>query len=209
MFYAKVGVIPMEFSSMEEYLRVFRVPLQEEVRAQLHQALDRSVNVHKNSHAITSTITKIVKEKETRDATTKLVFELLLKSNLRVKTSDLILLCSGQSQWDAKRDCLLKSDHDLSVLACVAEAEEDSPVISATVYVQDESRVLTNLKIIKSVWHVVLLGVSLTPARRIWNAISVPFESEQVSQNSLTHSVLQIDRRVSYTITMKSSFEMA
>ena len=208
MFYAKVGVIPMEFSSMEEYLRVFRVPLQEEVRAQLHQALDKSVNEHKKSLVITSSI-RMVKQKKARDATTKLVLELLLKSNLRVKTSDLILLCSGQPQWDAKRDCLLKSDHDLFVLACVAKAEEDSPVISATVYVQDESRVLTNLKIIKSVWHVVLLGVSLTPARRIWNAISVPFESEQVSQNSITHSVLQIDRRVSYTITMKSSFEMA
>ena len=209
MFYAKVGVIPMEFSSMEEYLRVFRVPLQEEVRAQLHQALDRSVNEHENSLVITSTIRKIVKQKKARDATKKLVLVLLLKSNLRVKTSDLILLCSGQPQWDAKRDCLLKSDHDLFVLACVANAEEDSPVISATVYVQDESQVLTNLKIIKSVWHVVLLGVSLTPARRIWNAISVPFESEQVSKNSITHSVLQIDRRVSYTITMKSSFEMA
>jgi hypothetical protein len=50
--------------------------------------------------------------------------------------------------------------------------------------------------VVEPEWHVVLPGVGLTPARRIWNAISEPFASKEVSQKSVTHTILRIDRQV-------------
>ena len=188
----------MEFSSTEEYLGVFHVPLLEEVRAQLHQALEKSITVQTAGRAVTTIIRKIVrpnpKKVRDEDKSSKKILEFHLQSNLGVKTSDLILLSSRAPRWDTKRERLLESDSEF-VLACVVFARENSPLVSAAVYVQDGSLILTKL-VVKSAWHVVLTGVGLTPARRIWNAISEPFASKEVTQKSVIHNILRIDRQV-------------
>jgi hypothetical protein len=184
----------MEFSSTEEYLRVFRVPLLEEVRAQLHQALEKSISVQATGRAVTTIIRKIVRPKKVRDEdkSSKKILEFHL--HLEVKTSDLILLCSDEPRWDTKRGRLLKSD-SVFVLACVVFVDENSPQVSAVVYVEDGSPILTKL-VVEPEWHVVLPGVGLTPARRIWNAISEPFASKEASRKSVTRTILRIDRQV-------------
>jgi hypothetical protein len=188
----------MEFSSTEEYLGAFLLPLLEEVRAQLHQALEKSITVQTAGRAVTTIIRKIVrpnrKKVRDEDKSSKKILEFYLQSNLGVKTSDLILLSSRKPLWDTKRGRLLESD-SVFVLACVVFARENSPRVSAAVYVQDGSRILTKL-VVKSAWHVVLPGVGLTPARRIWNAISEPFASKEVTQKSVIHNILRIDRQV-------------
>jgi hypothetical protein len=197
-------VIPMEFSSTEEYLGVFHVPLLEEVRAQLHQALEKSISVQTAGRDVTTIIRKIVrpnpKKVRDEDKSSKKILEFYLQSNLGVKTSDLILLSSRKPRWDTKRERLLESD-SVFVLARVVFARENSPRVSAAVYVQDGSPILTKL-VDKSAWHVVLPGVGLTPAERIWNAISMPFELKEVSQKSVIQNILRIDRQVCQMLTV-------
>jgi hypothetical protein len=190
----------MEFSSTEEYLGVFHVPLLEEVRAQLHQALEKSISVQATGRAVATIIRKIVRPKKVRDEdkSSKKILEFHL--HLEVKTSDLILLCSDEPRWDTKRGRLLKSD-SVFVLACVVFVDENSPQVSAVVYVEDGSPILTKL-VDKSAWHVVLPGVGLTPAERIWNAISMPFELKEVSQKSVIQNILRIDRQVCQMLTV-------
>jgi hypothetical protein len=194
----------MEFSSTEEYLGVFHVPLLEEVRAQLHQALEKSISVQTAGRDVTTIIRKIVrpnpKKVRDEDKSSKKILEFYLQSNLGVKTSDLILLSSRKPRWDTKRERLLESD-SVFVLARVVFARENSPRVSAAVYVQDGSPILTKL-VDKSAWHVVLPGVGLTPAERIWNAISMPFELKEVSQKSVIQNILRIDRQVCQMLTV-------
>jgi hypothetical protein len=189
----------MEFSSTEEYLRVFRVPLLEEVRAQLHQALEKSISVQIADRIITIIIRNIVRPNPAKvldqDKSSKKILEFHLPSNLGVKTSDLILLCSGALRWDTKRERLLKSN-SVFVLACVVFVDEFSPLVCAAVYVRDGSPILMAQLVIHSVWQVVLPGVNLTPARRIWGAISMPFESKTASRKSVTNTILRIDQQV-------------
>lgn len=205
LFQKQVGVIPMEFSSTEEYLRFFRVPLLEEVRAQLHQALDKSLGLHTAGHVVTTTIREIVKpaQAQERNDACKKILTLHLRSNARIRTSDLILLCSAKPRWDAKRECLLTKNSDMFVLACVVNAEEGSPIVSMNVHVQDGSEISHKL-VCSSSWHVVLLGMSLIPAQRIWNAVSKPFPADEVSKMSVTHTVLRIDKQIIPTGTSHS-----
>ena len=182
---------------MKEYLQVFRAPLLEEVRAQLHQALDKSISMQRSDHVVKVTIQKVVKPKKGPGEvqSDKKIITFHLPTNLGVKTSDLLLFCSAKPRWDAERECLVTSN-TMFVLACASSVKEDSPVVSAIVYVPDGSPILTKLEV-SSVWHVVLPGVGLTPAGRIWNAISVPFASEKELQKSVTHTILRIHPQVS------------
>ncbi|KAG0598916.1 hypothetical protein M758_12G111700 [Ceratodon purpureus] len=204
LFAKKVRYIPKEFSSMKEYLQVFRAPLLEEVRAQLHQALDKSISMQRSDHVVKVTIQKVVKPKKGPGEvqSDKKIITFHLPTNLGVKTSDLLLFCSAKPRWDAERECLVTSN-TMFVLACASSVKEDSPVVSAIVYVPDGSPILTKLEV-SSVWHVVLPGVGLTPAGRIWNAISVPFASEKELQKSVTHTILRIHPQVRPTEVIHS-----
>ena len=195
----------MEFSSAQEYLQVFHVPLLEEVRAQLHQALEKSISGQAAGH-ITTVIRKIVKPnpKKVRDEdkSSKKILEFNLPPKLGAKYSDLILFCSKKPRWNSKRESLVKSDV-VFVLGCVVHASKTSSKVCAIVYVENGDPLLTKLKVM-SVWHVVLPGVGLTPARRIWEAINMPFGfMEVLFRRSVIHTVLQIDQQVREFLTVR------
>lgn len=98
----------MEFSSTEAYLRSFRIPLLEEVRAQLQQGLDKEQMA---GHGVIA-IQKVVKpnrNKEREEDKKYLVFRQPVHLP-EMKCSDLVLFCSAKPWWDAQRQCLVKPD---------------------------------------------------------------------------------------------------
>jgi hypothetical protein len=203
----QVESIPMEFSSTEEYLGAFRVPLLEEVRATLRQALEKSITQNCDGHAmiVPAQLTKLTIDTATRNEDQSMwKFNLYLscqdakRSAMPLRTSDLLLLCSdGLPEWDAKRECLAHSQTPQKfLLAYVNNAREDYSVVSATACVQDGSPILEKMAMDGSAWHAVLLGMTLTPAERIWNSINKANSSGRVSKMFVLQDVLRINKQV-------------
>jgi len=193
--------IPMEFSSTSEYLRAFRVPLLEEVRTQLHQALEKGI---KQGACVPVRITKMVATKAKKQDLFIRRFNLSLspiaRQNSTVRSSDLILLCCGERpQWDSSRECLEPQTHHKYVLVGVVYARDGSSFFTADAYLPDGSPILEKLQLPSArqpAWFAVLLGMSLIPAHRIWNSINKTESEARLLQTSVMHDVLQINQQV-------------
>ncbi|KAG0565529.1 hypothetical protein KC19_8G197500 [Ceratodon purpureus] len=201
----KVECIPEEFSSMEEYLEAFRVPFLEEVRATLHQALEKSTNQDNDGHAIfpvqLSKLMICMSAKNEDHSMWK--FRLhssraSQRSALPFRTSDLLLLCSEElPEWNAERECLANLQAPQKfLLVYVNNAKEESSVVSATACVQAGSPMLEKMTMASTSWHAVLLGLSLIPAERIWNSIIKASSSGRASKMFVMQDVLQITQQV-------------
>lgn len=185
----------MEFASTAEYLGAFRVPLLEEVRAQLHQALEKSLS-QGEVHAVR--VTKMIVSKAKNQDSSMRKFNLSLKRHARgntpVRHSDLILLCCGKRpKWDSIRECLTPQRHHKFVLVNVVYARDGSPVFTATAYLPRGSPILEKFFSPSATWFVVLLGMSLIPADRIWKALN---KTDSAARGSVTQDLLQIYQHV-------------
>lgn len=195
----------MEFSSTAEYLRAFHVPLLEEVRAQLHQALQKSITQSEAPAIVRARVTKMIHTKAKNQDPSMRKFNLYLSRHSRrdttVRSKDLILLCCGKlPKLNHEREGLPPRMHHKFLLVNVIFAREGSPVITATAYLPDGSPILEKLNspsARRSEWFAVLLGMSLIPADRIWTSINVNNNSAPpASEMSVTQDLLQIYSQV-------------
>ena len=170
--------MPMEFSSTEAYQQAFRMPLLEEIRAQLHQALESItmgsvVPVHitcqgmsiGNAKQYTKTNFRLKSSSWTRST-----------SESPINGSEIILLCSDELKWDSTRECLVipANDKFRCILASASTTpEQQTEATEATAYVRtsDLDFIWSSTKDKKSSWHAVRTGVSVIPAQRIWYAL--------------------------------------
>jgi hypothetical protein len=164
----------MEFSSTEAYQQAFRVPLLEEIRAQLHQALESSITM---GSVLPVDITCKTKSKGDEKPYTKTNFRLNSSSWTRstsespINGSEIILLCSDDLKWDNTRECLVIPANDK--FRCILASASLTPEQQATAYVQtsDLEFIRGSISDKKSSWRAVRTGMSFIPAQRIWNAL--------------------------------------
>lgn len=123
------------------------------------------------------------------------------KRGVCVRSSDLLLLCCGElPRWDARRGCVMPQMHHRFLLVNVISAREGSSVVTVTAYLPDGSPMLQPAAR-QSAWFAVLLGMSLIPAKRVWDSISKTDSATRVSKRvskiiSVTQDVLRINRQV-------------
>lgn len=208
LFNSRMKDIPMEFRSTSEYLRAFRVPLLEEVRAQVHQALEKSIQ---DDDCVPVRDAKWIAHKTAKNQDPSMrKFSMSLSRQSTVTYLDLILLCSGdRPRWDSKRECLAPLTPQKFVLVCVVYAEEEQPFFTATAHLPDGSPIFEELRrpfAQRPTWFAVLLGMSLIPADRIWGSIN---ETDSVqsrkSKTSVMQEVLRIDPQLCENLQRKPS----
>lgn len=190
--------IPMEFESMTEYIGAFRVPLLEEIRAQVHQALEKSISQGKG-HVVKVTRIIELRGKNEDPSMIRLFIKLPLhtRGTTPVRGSDLILLCRDKLlKWDSKHGCLTPRSLNHFILAMVQNARDNSPLFTAVVNVAVKSPLLEDLRSPSNVLFVVALGMSLTPTERIWASLNKNDSSTPVKSTSVIQDVLQIPRQV-------------
>ena len=187
----------MEFPSASEYLRAFRVPLLEEVRTQVHQALEKS---SKEGDCVPVRVTKLIRSKTAKKQDPSMrKFNMSLsrhgRQNTSVRSLDLILLCCGdRPRWDSGRECLAPMTQRF-VLVSVVYAKDEQPFFTATAYLPDGNPILEELRLPaaqRPTWFVVLLGMSLIPADRVWRSINETDYESRVLKTSVMQEVLRI-----------------
>ena len=187
--------MPMEFSSTGAYQQAFRAPLLEEIRAQLHQAIESSITM---GPVLPVGIT--CQKMSDKNQHTKMTFLLQSSpwtrstSESPIKGSEIILLCNGELKWDSTRECLVIPAHDTfrCILASASPTPEQLLRTKATAYVQtsDIDFIQSSITEKKSSWRAVRTGVSFIPFQRIWDALEKVIR--QVNSVPLMQSILQI-----------------
>ncbi|CAM6022126.1 unnamed protein product [Sphagnum balticum] len=193
LFVNQVRSIPEKFSSVNEYRSAFRMPVLEEVRAQIQQALQKTMASSSPSFRVFSPvrITKVKGTKNKKKTTMKrnISIRLLAKDRFTHQfpvpcRADLMLLCSGRiPEWDPNNEKFLaepgsnapaKGSCGCSFALAFVTFGRFSPTIAADVYAQNEGSLLRKLQDSECPWFGVLLNINLTPALRIWNALHRP-----------------------------------
>ena len=185
--------MPMEFSSTEAYQQAFRVPLLEELRAQLHQGLESSITM---GPLLPVDIT--CQKKSNQKQYTKTKFLLKSSSWTRstsespIKGSEIILLCNDELKWDSTRECPVIPAHDKfrCILASAFTTPERETKATAHVQTSDIDFIQSSITEEKSSWRAVRTGVSFIPFQRIWDALDKVIR--QVNSVPLMQSILQI-----------------
>lgn len=166
--------MPMEFSSTEAYQQAFRVPLLEELRAQLHQALESSITMgpvlpvditcQKTSNNKQYTKTKFLLKSSSWTRST---------SESPIKGSEIILLCNDELKWDSTRECPVIPAHDTfrCILASAFTIAEQETKATSYVQTSDLDFIQSSIRKEKSSWRVVRTGMGVIPAQRIWDAL--------------------------------------
>lgn len=191
--WAQVGtIIPDKFTSVEDYLKVFGVPLLEEVRAQIHQALQKSM-------ASASTLPVKTYGKVNKQGKNLRVINVRILSNprnLAVHNLDLVLLCNEVPKWDPELEVVIQTRNTFYVLAVVGE--EEQPFMKLTVYIQDKGLEQENWlgSLSKSTWYAVTLDTGLVPALRIWRALHWPLPSKPAAKPSVIQEILNVQPQV-------------
>jgi hypothetical protein len=164
----------MEFSSTEAYQQPFRMPLLEEFRAQLHQALESSITkgpalpvditCQKQSNKKLYTKTKVLLESSSWTRST---------SESPINGSEIILLCNDNLKWDSTRECPVIPAHDKfrCILASASITPEQETEATAYVRTSDLDFILRSISEEISSWRALRTGMSFIPAQRIWYAL--------------------------------------
>ncbi|CAK9878066.1 unnamed protein product [Sphagnum jensenii] len=193
LFVNQVRRIPEKFSSVNEYRSAFRIPVLEELRAQIQQALQKTMASSSPSSTVFSPvrITKVKGTKNKKKTTMKrnISIRLLAKDPVTHRFpvpcfADLMLLCSGRiPEWDPNNEKFLaepgsnaraKRSCGCSFALAFVTFGRLSPTIAADVYAQNEGSLLRQLQDSECPWFGVLLNFNLTPVLRIWNALHRP-----------------------------------
>ncbi|CAK9228694.1 unnamed protein product [Sphagnum troendelagicum] len=193
LFVNQVRSIPEKFSSVNEYRSAFRIPVLEELRAQIQQALQKTMASSSPSSTVFSPvrITKVKGTKNKKKTTMKRNISIRLLAKDRVTHrfpvpcfADLMLLCSGRiPEWDPNNEKFLaepgsnaraKRSCGCSFALAFVTFGRLSPTIAADVYAQNEGSLLRQLQDSECPWFGVLLNFNLTPVLRIWNALHRP-----------------------------------
>ncbi|CAM6047710.1 unnamed protein product [Sphagnum compactum] len=193
LFVNQVRSIPEKFSSVNEYRSAFRMPVLEEVRAQIQQALQKTMASSSPSSRVFSPvrITKVKGTKNKKKTTMKRNISIRLLAKDRVThqfpvpcRADLMLLCSGRiPEWDPNNEKFLaepgsnapaKGSCGCSFALAFVTFGRLSPTIAADVNAQNEGSLLRKLQDSECPWFGVLLNINLTPFLRIWNALHRP-----------------------------------
>ena len=166
--------MPMEFSSTKAYQQAFRMPLLEEFRAQLHQALESSITkgpvlpvditCQKQSNKKQYTKMKVLLESSSWTRST---------SESPINGSEIILLCTDELKWDSTRECPIIPAHDKfrCILASASTTPEQETKATAYVRTSDLDFIRGTISEEKSPWRAVRTGMSVIPAQRIWYAL--------------------------------------
>jgi hypothetical protein len=193
------------------------MPVLEEVRAQIQQALQKTMASSSPSSRVFSPvrITKVKGTKNKKKTTMKrnISIRLLAKDRVTHKfpvpcRADLMLLCSGRiPEWDPNNEKFLaepgsnapaKGSCGCSFALAFVTFGRLSPTIAANVYAQNEGSLLCKLQDSECPWFGVLLNINLTPVLRIWNALHRPLVAQKIApcQPSLMQELLEIQSQV-------------
>ncbi|KAH8959030.1 hypothetical protein BDL97_06G059600 [Sphagnum fallax] len=211
LFVNQVRSIPEKFSSVNEYRSAFRIPVLEELRAQIQQALQKTMASSSPSSTVFSPvrITKVKGTKNKKKTTMKRNISIRLLAKDRVTHrfpvpcfADLMLLCSGRiPEWDPNNEKFLAepgsnapAKGSCSFALAFVTFGRLSPTIAADVYAQNEGSLLRQLQDSECPWFGVLLNINLTPVLRIWNALHRPLVAQKIApcQPSLMQELLEI-----------------
>ena len=203
--------MPMEFSSTGAYQQAFRAPLLEEIRAQLHQAIESSITM---GRVLPVVITFQKKSNKNEYTKTKFLLEsswwTRSTSESPIKGSEIILLCNDELKWDSTRECLVIPAHDRfrCILASASPTPEEETQATAYIQTSDLDFIQTSISKKKSSWRAVRTDMSFIPTQRIWDALDKVIEQVKSRPPLLPvmQSILQI-KQVTVTSDLQQYVE--